>query len=251
MPNRFITCFTRHPRDVSSRGHAPVRLGLHLRLRRLSWVRTGLAPWLQPIPLPTLNGSFAQILYARTLEARRWRRRVPMIRRAARYALLLRICRERGCSREDAKEVVQEAYLRLLEYQRSAKVTDADYLLRRIVVNLSINHYHRAPSNRFEFESVEKLDRRGILVHSDPGPERTLAAQQEVDRVVAVVNAISPRTCQIFIAQRGGYSYEEIAVAFAIKPRTVEKHVASAMLALEQILPAEFASEPVGGRPRG
>ena len=173
-----------------------------------------------------------------------------MIRRASRYALLLRICRGRGCSREDAKDVAQEAYLRFFEYQRSAKVTDADYLLRRIAVNLSINHYHRALSNRFEFEGVWKLDRRGTLVHADPGPERTAAAEQEVDRVMCVLKAVSPRTCQIFIAQRGGYSYEEIAAAFAIKPRTVEKHVTSAMLVLKEMMPDEFTCEPAGGRIR-
>lgn len=147
---------------------------------------------------------------------------------------------------------MQEAYLRLFEYRRSTKMTDADdYLLRRIVVNLCINHYHRAISNRFEFESVEKLDRRGILVDSDPGAERTLAAEQELDRVVAVLNTVSRRTCQIFIAQRSGYSYDEIAAAFAIKPRTVEKHVAAAMLALEELLPGEFASEMTCGKVRG
>lgn len=175
-----------------------------------------------------------------------------MIRKAARYALLLRICRGRGCSREDAKEVVQDAYLRLFEYRRTTKVTGADdHLLRRIVVNLSINHYHRALSNRFEFKSVGKLDRRGFLVHSDPGPERTLAAEQTLDRVVALLSTISPRTSQIFVAQRGGYSYEEIAAAFAIKPRTVEKHVAAAMLALEEMMPGEFASQSTGGRISG
>lgn len=144
--------------------------------------------------------------------------------------------------------MVQETYLRFIEYERKAKVTDADYLLRRIAVSLSINHYHRAPSSRYQFTRVGKLDRQGSVAHPAPGPERTLAAEQEVDRVVQVLNAVSPRTCQIFIAQRGGYSYEEIAAAFAIKARTVEKHVAAAMLALEQTLPAEFASESTENR---
>jgi DNA-directed RNA polymerase specialized sigma24 family protein len=121
-------------------------------------------------------------------------------------------------------------------------------LLRRIVINLSINHYHRELSKRFIFESVESLDRRGILIHPAPGPERTLAAEQELGRLVTVLNAVSPRSCQIFIAQRGGYSYEEIAAVFAIKPRTVEKHVASAMLALQEVTPAELASEPTQAR---
>lgn len=170
-----------------------------------------------------------------------------MSRRATRYSDLIRLCRWRGCSREDAKEVVQEGYQRLLEYQLIARVTDASSLLRRIVINLSINHYHRDPARRFTFESVERLDRQGMLIHPGAGPERTLAAEQELDRLLGLLNALSPRTCQIFIAQRGGHSYEEIAAAFAIKPRTVEKHVASAMLALEEMMPAEFAAESTRG----
>ena len=166
-----------------------------------------------------------------------------MSRRSARYAQLIRLCRARGCSREIAKEVVQEAHLRLLDYQRSARVKDAGSLLRRIVMNLAINHYHRELPRALASESIDTLDRQGILADPAPGPERTLAAEQELDQLAGLLNAVSPRTCQIFIAQRGGYSYEEISAAFAIKPRTVEKHVASAMLALEEMMPAEFAAE--------
>lgn len=160
---------------------------------------------------------------------------------SARYAQLIKLCRSRGCSREIAKEVVQEAYLRLFDYQRSAKVKDADALLRRIALNLAINHYQRELRRLPPTECLDKLDRRGKLIDPGPGPERTLAAEQELNGVVNVLSAVSARTCQIFIAQRGGYSYEEIASAFAVKPRTIEKHVASAVLALQEMLPADFA----------
>lgn len=136
---------------------------------------------------------------------------------------------------------MQEAYLRLFEYQRTVKVRDVDSLLRRIVINLSITYFHRELSAPFVFESIDKIDRRGMLIDPAPGPERTLAAEQQLDSVVSLLNAVSPRTCQIFIAQRGGYSYEEIAAAFGVMPRTIEKHVASAALALREMMPAGFA----------
>jgi RNA polymerase sigma-70 factor (ECF subfamily) len=161
---------------------------------------------------------------------------------SAQYAQLVKVCRARGCSREDAKDVVQEAHLRLFEYLRTTTVRDVKSLLRRIVINLSINYYHSERSKPFVPESIGALDRRGMLVDPSPGPERTLAAEQQLDGVVSLLSAVSPRTCQIFIAQRGGYSYEEIASAFAIKPRTVEKHVASAVLALTEMMPGELAA---------
>jgi RNA polymerase sigma factor (sigma-70 family) len=165
-----------------------------------------------------------------------------MTRRSARYARLVKVCRARGCSREDAQDVVQEAYMRLLQYQRSAKVSDPDSLLRRIVINISINQYHRGRSSPIVPESIGTLDRRGMLTDPAPGPERTLSAEQELERVVSLLTAVSPRMCQIFIAQRGGYSYEEIAAAFAVKPRTVEKHVAAASLTLTEMMPAGLVS---------
>jgi len=158
----------------------------------------------------------------------------------ARYAILVELCVARGCSPEDAKELVQEAHLRLFAYQRAAQVRDADSLLRRIVINLAINYYHREVSRRFVFVPVEALESQGIAIDPTPDAERTLAAEQLLDTVMHLMSAMSRRTCQIFIAQRGGYSYEEVAVAFAIKPRTVEKHVANATSTLIDLLLAHL-----------
>jgi RNA polymerase sigma factor (sigma-70 family) len=188
------------------------------------------------------DGSTAPTLRSRALETWRPQRCVTMSRLSARYAQLIRMCRRRGCSREDARDLVQEAHLRFFDYQRTAKVRDADSLLRRILINLSITHFHRERSPPFTFESAERLDRRGLLIDPAPGPERAAAAEQELGRVVGILSAVSPRTCQIFIAQRGGYSYEEIAAAFAVRPRTIEKHVTTAGLILTELMPESFAT---------
>lgn len=164
--------------------------------------------------------------------------RGTMKRDLARHASLVELCVARGCPLEDAKELVQEAHLRLFVYQRSAMVRDAESLLRLIVINLSITYYHRERPRALIFESVEKLDREGMLIDPTPGPERALAAEQQLNSVVNLVSALSPRTCQIFIAQRSGYSYEEVAAAFVIRPRTVEKHVAHATTALTEMMAA-------------
>lgn len=214
------------------------------RVRRALWrrslARIGLtAPkWLQANKIRTTDGPAAQTPCSRAIAARRLQRRVTMSRLPAQYAQLIRICLRRGCSREDARELAQEAYLSLLEYQRSAKVRDVDSLLRRIIINLSSALFHRDQSSPFVLESIRALDMRGTLVDPAPGPERTLAAEQQLDEVVSLLNAVSRRTCQIFVAQRGGYSYEEIASAFGVMPRTVEKHVATAVSALRELMPA-------------
>jgi DNA-directed RNA polymerase specialized sigma24 family protein len=174
-----------------------------------------------------------------------------MRRDLARHASLVELCVARGCPLEDAKELVQEAHLRLFIYQRSTMVRDAESLLRRIVINLAINYYHRVLSRCLVFETIDEVEKQGIVVDPTPGPERTLAAEQQLDTVVSLMSAMSRRTCQIFIAQRTGYSYEEVAAAFAIKPRTVEKHVALATSTLVELLQARLRQgSPRRGDPR-
>lgn len=85
------------------------------------------------------------------------------------------------------------------------------------------------------------------MIDPTPDPERTLAAQQQVDRVVDWLSAGSRRTCQMFIAQRAGYSYDEVASAFAVKERTVEKHVATATLTLQEFEHQGRTKRPTAG----
>lgn len=127
--------------------------------------------------------------------------------------------------------------MRLFEYQKRAKIKNADSLLRRIVINLSINYFHRTLASPFSFESIEELDERGMLVHPAPSAERALGAEQELEIVVDALRAVSERMCRIFVAQRIGYDHSEIATAFGIMPRTVEKYVVSAGAALREMMP--------------
>ena len=131
--------------------------------------------------------------------------------------------------------------MRLFEYQRTVRVKNPDSLLRRIVINLSINWFHRTLSAPYSFEGVEELDTQDMLINPAPSQERMLAAEQELEIVVGTLSAVSDRMCRIFLAQRMGYSHDEIATAFGIMPRTVEKHVVSAGSALKEMMPAAFA----------
>lgn len=141
-------------------------------------------------------------------------------------------------------ELVQEAHLRLYEYQRTSKVKNVDSLLRRIVINLSINYFHRTLSSPFAFQALAEVDRRERLIDPAPGPERTLAAEQELYMLEAQLRTASARVCRIFMAQRIGYSYEEIGIVFGIMPRTVERHVASATATLRELMPTAFSKGP-------
>jgi RNA polymerase sigma-70 factor (ECF subfamily) len=155
------------------------------------------------------------------------------------YARLIRACLRRGRTLEDAEDLAQEAYARLIEYQRRARVRDEEAFLRRVASNLAINQFRREQILSFTDETIEELDRQAMLVDSSPGPQRILGAQQQLDRIAAMLSAVSIRTCEVFLAHRAGFSYAEIASELGISTRTVKKHIARAISML-----SNAAAEP-------
>lgn len=155
-----------------------------------------------------------------------------MTLRPALYARLIKSCRRRGRTLEDAEDLVQEAYLRLLEYRRTSKVLDERTFLARIVNNLTINLYRREQILTFAPEPVEELDKQAVFAERIPSPERILMARQQLEAIMAMLSAVSRRTCHIFVSYRSGFSHQEIAFRLGISRRTVQKHLARAKLLL-------------------
>lgn len=148
------------------------------------------------------------------------------------HARLVKACQRRGRTLEDAEDLVQEGYLRLLEYRRTAAVRDESTFLSRIVTNLTINLYRREQILAFAPEPIEELEAQALLADRTPSPERILAARQQLDAVMGMLSSASRRTLQIVLAYRSGYAHQEIAASLGISRRTVQKHLARANLLL-------------------
>ena len=157
---------------------------------------------------------------------------VAMVGSLARLARLMKVCRRRGRSREEAEDLIQEAFLRLHEYCRTTEVRNEEAFLARTVANLAINQYRREQIISYAAQTVEELEQGVGLPDASPGPERIVAAQQRLNEITKVLGAVSERTCEIFLAHRAGYSYDEIAADLEISQRTVQKHIARAMFLL-------------------
>jgi len=164
-----------------------------------------------------------------------------MIVSLARFARLMKVCRRRGRSQEEAEDLIQEAFLRLHEYCRTTEVRNEEAFLARTVSNLAINEYRREQIVSYVSETVEQLEQSTGLADPTPGPERILAAQQRLAEITDVLGAVSERTCEIFLAHRAGYSYEEIAADLNISQRTVQKHIARAIFLLMRMQKEEQA----------
>jgi RNA polymerase sigma factor (sigma-70 family) len=155
-----------------------------------------------------------------------------MASRPAYFARLMKFLRRKGRSREDAEDLIQEAMLRLHVYGRDTPVVNEEAFLRHAAYNLSIDeHRHNRPDLRKEVP-IEHIEEQHPLVAQEASPEDTIEAQQRLNRIKVVLDAVSPRTREIYFAHRAGYSYAEIAAHMDISNITISRHIARALLAI-------------------
>lgn len=147
-------------------------------------------------------------------------------------ARLLRLLRRQGRSREDAEDLIQEALVRLTEYCQAATVRNEAAFLERTVTNLSIDQYRREARHSAVDKPIEELAGTLPLVDPTPRPDEVFAAQERLDEVRRVLDAVSVRTREIYLAHRAGYSHQELAATFGVSISTIEKSIARAVVAL-------------------
>ena len=104
--------------------------------------------------------------------------------------------------------------------------------LRRAVYNLAIDQYRRDRSGLRREVPIEGVDRRSPLVASSPTPDQILENQQRLDCLTALLDAMNPRTREIYFAHRSGYTYAEIADDMGIAEITIRRHIARALLTI-------------------
>ncbi len=144
-----------------------------------------------------------------------------------------------GRSREEAEDLIQEALLRLHEYCQSGEVKNREAFVVRTVRNLSIDRHRRDHRHLYVDGSVEQLEASIPLLDAGPSSDEIIETQQRLDKIRATLNAVNPRTREIYFAHRSGYSYAEIGAHMGISKSTIEKHIAHAVLALMDAREAE------------
>lgn len=143
------------------------------------------------------------------------------------------VLRRRGQSREDAEDLIQEAFLRLHVYCQSQEVREQEAFLMRTMLNLSIDRHRREHRDLYVKDSPEDL----MLADLRPTPDEDLLLQQRLARVSLVLDGLPPRTREIFIMHRiEGYGCAQIATTFGISLSAIEKHIARAVLALMDVV---------------
>jgi len=127
-------------------------------------------------------------------------------------------------SADDARDLVQDAFARLLGARTLPREPAA--FLNRIVRNLMIDRARRQTARGPEVP---------LTTRDEPWTEATQSEAIELEQTRALyrasVNALPKRTREVFLLHRlDGMAYKEIATLLEISVRTVEWHVAEAIV---------------------
>ncbi|MHB8816721.1 MAG: RNA polymerase sigma factor [Steroidobacteraceae bacterium] len=149
-----------------------------------------------------------------------------------------RVLRRRGRSRDEADDLIQEAFLRLQVYCRDHEVRNTGGFLLRTALNLAFDRIRHARVASVVAQSVEELP----LVDPSPPLDEVYAAHERLLRMKAGLEAMTPRGREVFILNRiEGYSFPQIAERLGVTVSAVEKHAAKAILFLTEWMDDEHS----------
>jgi RNA polymerase sigma factor (sigma-70 family) len=140
---------------------------------------------------------------------------------------LIRFLRQRLRVKEDAADVAQEAYIRMMQYEGSRQIQSPSSMLFRIAINVA-NDLGRAEQTRrvnqqCSFDDLE-------LVSEQPAPEREIAAAQDLELLYQAIEQLPPKCQQVFLLSRAHrMTYPQIASHCGISVKMVEKHISHAL----------------------
>jgi RNA polymerase sigma factor (sigma-70 family) len=143
------------------------------------------------------------------------------------HANLLAFLRGRLRIPEDASDVAQEAYVRMMQYEGSREIGSPSALLYRIAINVA-NDLGRSELVRHAADhcTIDDLD----IESGSATPEREVAAAQDLGRLRETITRLPPKCRQVFLLSRSeGMTYPQIARHCSISVKMVEKHISYAL----------------------
>lgn len=140
---------------------------------------------------------------------------------------LLNFFRGRVTRSQDAADLAQESWSRLMHY-RLETVASSRGLLFTIARNVLKNHWRWSALRQIE----QSTDFAELEVSSEaPGPDRHLQAGRDLEAVEAAVTALPPKCRTVFLLSRiEGLSNAEVAQRCGVSVKMVEKHLAKAIV---------------------
>lgn len=143
------------------------------------------------------------------------------------------ILMRRGTRREDAEDLIQEAFIKMQQYcEKGGEVRAPEGFLVRTALRLAVNAHRDAHKDLYCDKNVEELT---LLIDTNPSPDEELAADECLMRMRSALDGLHARTREVFFMHRlDGLTQPQIAQRFRISVSAVEKHIATALAALAE-----------------
>lgn len=151
------------------------------------------------------------------------------------YDELRQFVRKRTGSSAISEEVVQETWIRANTVTAELPDNPRAYLYR-MAGNLAVDHIRRERSRAPEIETdaQEPTDQASSLEALPclaPSSLDTVISEQELRALNIAVHELPEKCRDVFLLYRGhGMSMREVAIHMGITQKTVEKHIAKAMI---------------------
>lgn len=149
---------------------------------------------------------------------------------------VIHLLRRRLNNTDDAEELAQEAYLRILRY-RHCGPDSLKYLLIRTALNLAASHGARASVSRAHI-SLEAVE----IVSDAPLLEDAVADAQRWQQMRVAMDALPARCREVFLLRLvHGLRQGEIAQRCGISTRRVEQQLARAQVLIRERVQEQVA----------
>jgi RNA polymerase sigma factor (sigma-70 family) len=148
------------------------------------------------------------------------------------HAALVRFLTLRTGSVEDAKEIVQEAYAKMLALDRPGTISFLAGYLWRIAVNLAIDRRRQqALDERFRCAALPPVDKQEFSAES------IVEARERLAIVERGIGELPPRCLEAFVLHvLNGLTFDDVGREMAISGRMAKKHVSRALEYLQTCL---------------
>lgn len=133
--------------------------------------------------------------------------------------------------RDDAADLVQSVFVKLIARLRHGSLDEPARYLSRMSINESIS------ASRATHREEVMLDRAADNAATSVDPFPQLESRDLLRRIDDAVARLKPKTRMIFLAHRlDGLSYQEIADRSGLSVKGVEKHMSKAIAHIDRLI---------------
>lgn len=130
---------------------------------------------------------------------------------------------------DEAQDLAQEAFLRILRLDKVDFIRDPEAYLYRIAANLAyerrLKHLATPPALQADISDLPDV------AEAPEGTEAAVATHQQLESLEGALSGLAPKArAALLMQRRDGMTYDEIAAQLGVSPSMVKKYLQAALL---------------------